>query len=342
MTVKDIARESGYAVGTVSRVLNNHPGVSDEARQRVMEVVEKYHFRLNNNAKHLKQQGSGGVAIIVKGTRNMLFAALVEMLQKLIRERGYACLIYYIREEEHEVEQALQICRDRQPMGILFLGSNQENFRERFAYVDVPCVLVTNSAEGLDFPNLSSVSINDTEAAKTAVEHLLSLGHRKIGILGGEMNHSNPARLRYRGCLLAFRERQIPFDAGTQFSSAYFTMEGGYEAMQRLLANMPDLTAVFAMSDVTALGAIRALRDSGRRVPEDVSVVGFDGIEMGQYLVPKLTTIQQPGVSIAERCVDILLRCILKQEPAMRVQIPFSLIMGESTGAPESVQQKGV
>ena len=130
MTIKDIARESGYAIGTVSRVLNNQPGVSEEARRSVMEVVEKYHFKLNNNAKLLKQQYNHGIAIIVKGTKNMLFAALVETLQKIITESGYACLLYYIGEDEHEVEQALQVCRDRQPMGILFLGSNKENFKE--------------------------------------------------------------------------------------------------------------------------------------------------------------------------------------------------------------------
>ena len=98
MTIKDIAKESGYALGTVSRVLNNQPGVSEEARKKVMEIVEKYHFRLNNNAKLLKQQCNNGIAIIVKGTKNMLFAGLVETLQRLIRENGYACLIYYIGE----------------------------------------------------------------------------------------------------------------------------------------------------------------------------------------------------------------------------------------------------
>ena len=331
MTVKDIARESGYAVGTVSRVLNHQPGVSEEARQKVMEVVEKYHFRLNNNAKHLKQQSNSGVAIIVKGTKNMLFAALVETLQQLIKAKGYASLIYYIGEEEHEVEQALQVCRDRQPLGILFLGSSLENFRECFDLVDVPCVMVTNSAEGLSFENLSSVSIDDTAAAKTAVEHLISLGHRKIGILGGEMRHSNPARARYAGCLDAFRDHNIDFDAEVQFAGTYFTVEGGYQAMRTLLEKMPDITAVFAMSDVTALGAIRAITDSGLRVPEDVSVIGFDGIELGQYMVPKLTTIRQPGAGIAERSVEILLQCILQKHAAVKEQISFSLIVGEST-----------
>lgn len=332
MTIKDIANEAGYAVGTVSRVLNNQPGVSKEARERVMGVVEKYHFRLNNNAKLLKQQNANGVAIIVKGRKNMLFAGLVETLQELIRRTGYACLVYYIDEEGHEVEQALQVCRDCQPMGILFLGSNKENFRESFALVDVPCVMVTNSSDGLDYPNLSSVSVDDSEAARTAVEYLISCGHRKIGILGGETKYSNPARARYEGCLRAFREQQIPFEPEKQYASSCFTMEGGYSAMLELLEKTPDVTAVFAMSDVTALGAIRAARDRGLRVPEDISVIGFDGIEMGQYMIPKLTTIQQPEKALAERSVEILLRCIRQKETAVREQVPFLLIQGESTG----------
>lgn len=333
MTIKDIARESGYAVGTVSRVLNNHPDVSEKARKKIMEVVEKYHFRLNNNAKHLKQQTNSGVAIIVKGMKNMLFASMVETLQRLVKEKNYACLIYYISEDDHEVEQALQVCRERQPLGILFLGSNLENFRELFEEVDVPCVLVTNSAESLGFDNLSSVSIDDTAAADKAIEHLVSLGHQKIGILGGEMNemkHSNPAKSRYDGCLNAFQKMGISFDAKKQFEATRFTMDGGYQAMGRLLDKMPDLTAVFVMSDVMALGAIRAVQDRGLRVPEDISVIGFDGIEMGQFLVPKLTTIQQPSYDLAERCVDILLQCICENKPAVNERIPFCFIDGES------------
>jgi len=339
MTVKDIARESGYAIGTVSRVLNNQPGVSEEARNKVMEVVEKYHFRPNSNAKHLKQQYNSGVAIIVKGAKNMLFAMLVENLQQLIKEKGYACLIYYITEDEHEVEQALQVCRDRQPLGILFLGSNLENFKERFGQVDIPCVMVTNSASGLEFDNLSSVSIDDKKAAYTAVEHLISLGHTKIGILGGEMRHSNPARARYEGCLCAFRDYNIAFDAEKQYAGSYFTMEGGYHAMESLLQKKSGITSVFAMSDVTALGAIRAIRDCGMKVPEDISVVGFDGIEMGQYMVPKLTTICQPGSEIVQQSVEILLRCINEKKSAVVEQIAYSLSVGEST---RSLERTGV
>ena len=331
MTIKDIAKESGYAVGTVSRVLNDQPGVSEKARVRIMEVVDKYQFRLNSNAKLLKQQNNNSVAVIIKGTKNMLFAGLVEILQGLIKDKSYTSVVYYINEDGNEVEQAMQICRDIKPLGILFLGSNKENFRDKFEYVDVPCVLVTNSAEGLDFENLSSVCINDEKAAKTAIEYLITLGHKKIGVLGGEMKYSTPAKARYEGCLSAFVENGIDFDPDKYYESNYFTMDGGYHAMKCLLQKTTDLTAVFAMSDVTAIGAICAICESGKRVPEDISVIGFDGIEIGQYIAPRLTTIRQPDERIAERVVDILLKQISGEGTAIHEQTTFTLVEGNST-----------
>ena len=333
MTIKDIARESGYAVGTVSRVLNNHPDVSEKARAKIMEVVERHHFKLNSNAKHLKQQASNGIAIIVKGNQNMLFASIVEQMQGMIREKGYACLMYYIGEMEDELEQAVQVIVERRPMGILFLGSNLGYFKERFAEVKIPCVLVTNSGESLGFENLSSVSTDDSEAAYAATCHLIGLGHRKIGILGGVLEKSRAAITRYIGCRRAFEELGIPFNAEVQYEPALFNISQGYEAMERLMDRMPELTAVFAMSDTMALGAIRAIRDRGLRVPEDVSVVGFDGIELGNYMSPKLTTIRQDREIIAKRSVEILLGNIVGLNDAVHETVPFQIIAGESARA---------
>ena len=330
MTIKDIAKESGYAVGTVSRVLNNHPDVSEKARKTIMEVVEKHHFKLNNNAKHLKQQASSGIAIIVKGSQNMLFASIVERLQRLLSEKKYASFIYYIGEEENEVERAERVCLERHPLGILFLGSDLEFFKERFDRLEIPCVLVTNSAAELGFDNLSSVSTDDEAGAQAAVAHLLKLGHRNIGILGGYMEKSHAAHTRYKGCEKAFAEQGMKLEPGRQYRSAFFSMEEGYHAMEQLFEQMPDLTAVFAMADVLAVGAIRAIRDRGLRVPEDVSVMGFDGIELGNYLSPRLTTVRQARERIADRSLEILLSDIAGERPAVHELLPFDIVEGES------------
>lgn len=333
MTIKDIARISGYAVGTVSRVLNGSPNVSEAAREKIEAVVREYDFKLNSNAKHLKQQTSSGIAVIVKGTQNMLFASIVEQLQGLIYQKGYACLIHYIDENDNEVECAFQICRERHPQGILFLGSTLDDFRRQFSAITIPCVLVTNSAAELGFSNLSSVSTDDTSGARCAVEHLISLGHTRIGILSGIMTLSNAASTRYNGCLQAFAAHDLPFDPERQLVMARFAMSSGYDAMTSLLEKAPDVTAVFAMSDVMAVGAIRAIRDHGLRVPQDISIVGYDGIDMARYLSPKLTTIRQHRETIATRSLEILLHGIQDGSPAIHEITPFELMSGESVQA---------
>ncbi len=331
MTIKDIARLSGYAVGTVSRVLNGHPNVSEEARRKVMAVVEEHNFKLNNNAKHLKQQSRSGIAIIVKGTQNMLFAGIMERLQGLVKEKGFASLVYYIDEDENEVEQALQVWRERHPMGILFLGSNLDTFRQQFSALKIPCVLVTNSAASLGFDNLSSVSTDDAAASRFAVEHLISLGHKHLGILGGKMDRSNMARVRYDACMEVLEQHGLPFSEDNQYSTARFSLEGGYQAMNRLLDQAPETSAVFAMSDVIAMGAMRAINDRGMKVPGDISIMGFDGVELVRYLNPELCTIRQDQLHLADRSVEILLRCIDEKCSAVHEIVAFDFIEGEST-----------
>ena len=120
MTIKDIAKESGYAIGTVSRVLNNNPSVSPAARAKILEVIKRYNYQPNSNAKHLKQQSSDGLALIVKGTQNMLFVDILEKMQAILEERGYVSTVYYIDEEANEVAQAELICAERKPYGIVF------------------------------------------------------------------------------------------------------------------------------------------------------------------------------------------------------------------------------
>lgn len=333
MTIKDIAKEAGYSVGTVSRVLNGSENVSEEARQKVMEVVEKHHFQLNNNAKLLKQQSSQGIAIIIKGTQNMLFAALVEQMQTLIEKRGYASMMFYIEEDDNEVQIACQICQERRPLGILFLGTNKEYFLESFHRITVPCVMVTNSAEGLEAENLSWVTTDDKVAAKVAVEHLFSLGHKNIGVLGGNVEKSYTSFCRFMGAKEAFEEYEQFFDAERQYVPAYFSISEGYRAMEKLLEKMPEVTAVFAMADVMAIGAIRAICDRGMRVPEDISVVGFDGIDIGRYMMPRLTTIRQHREAIANRSVEVLLGCIEGQMKNVHEIEAFHLVPGESVRA---------
>ena len=225
------------------------------------------------------------------------------------------------------------LCRERKPLGLLFLGGNPEYFEKDFATVDVPCVLVTNRADKMSFSNLSSVATDDIAAARCAVDALFDAGHTKIGILGGNLEKSHTSRQRYRGCKESFEAHHAVWDDAKCYEKTRFSFDSGYRSMMRLIEKYPDLTAVFAMADVTAIGAIRALRDKGYEVPKDISVMGFDGTPLGEYYNPKLATVKQQYKSLATRSVEILFGMIELKMDAVHETVPFELVNEESVQA---------
>lgn len=329
MTIKDLAAQTGYSVGTISRVLNNQPHVSDLAREIILKAAEESGFQLNENARQLKQQQSNSLLVVCKGNSNELFDALLIAIQSRMAETGYTLIVDYIDESANEVRRALQLCREKKPQGIFFLGGNQNHFQESFHHLNVPCVLVTSSAADLSFANLSSVTSDDELAAAMAIEGLLERGHSNVVVIGGPRMYSDIARLRYEGCLRAFREKDIAFRE-EQYETARFTFAEGHRAARALLERNPDFTALFAMSDVMALGAIRALADAGKKVPEDISVIGFDGLEIGEYTIPRLSTVVQSVEQLAKQSLDLLLHSIERGAQARHEVVPVQLLLRES------------
>ena len=330
MTIKDLSAQTGYSVGTISRVLNNQPNVSEKARRVILQAADESGFQLNANAKQLKQQHGNSILVVAKGISNELFAGLLESIQTRINQTNYPLIVDYIDENENEVRRAVQLCREKKPLGVLFLGGNRKNFLEDFHHISVPCVLVTSDASDLPFQNLSSVSSDDALAARLAIDHLVSLGPRKIAVIGGDRTMSDTTELRYRGCMEAFHNHAIVFDQDRDYEISRFSYSDGYRAAKQLLKRGRAFTALFAMSDVMAIGAIRALRDAGKRVPEDVSVMGLDGLEIGEYTIPKLATVCQAVDELARRSLELLLGHIEKKNHACHETIPVCLEWKES------------
>ena len=329
MTIKDLARESGYSLGTVSRVLNGHPNVSEKARKAVMAVVEAQGFELNSNAKNLKQSRGNSILAVVKGRGNEMFAAMVEQLQTFFTPLPYPLIIDYIDELDNEVNRAAVLCREKKPQGVLFLGGSQQNFVDGFPRIDVPAVLLTGSAREVRFSNLSSVATDDCKGAACAVEYLLRSGHTDIAVLGGDRQLSGTSHDRHEGCLEAYVRNGLAFREA-QYHQCRFSYRSGYETMKRLLESETPCSAVFAMADVIAVGAIRAIRERGLRVPEDISVMGYDSLELCEYLMPKLSSVGQPARAMAQKGAEILLDRIECGGTARHVTLPFSLDCRES------------
>ena len=330
MTIKDLAEKTGYSVATISRVLNNHPNVSQKARDEIQRAVEESGFQINTNARQLKQHANS-ILVIVKGTSNEMFGEMMETIQHLIAQTQYPMYVDYMDEDHNEVLQAIQLCREKKPLGILFLGGNSQNFQKDFDKIQIPCVLLSNDASNLPFQNLSSVCTDDRQAARCAMDSLIALGHRNFVIVGGDRQVSDTSRLRYEGCIQSFQNHGIQFDEELDYQGVRFSYLDGYNATQQLIASGRSFTALFAEADVMAIGAIRALHNNGLRVPRDVSVMGFDGLPLGSYMVPQLSTVYQSAQVMAQRGVEILIDRIENGGAPCREFVTYSLLQREST-----------
>ena len=332
MTIKDLSARTGYSVGTVSRVLNDQPNVSEKARKAILTAAKECGFQLNTNAQQLKKQHTNSILVVVKGISNQLFAGLVEAMQARIARTGHPLIVDYMDEEQNEVLHALRLCREKKPLGVLFLGGNRAHFEADFDKIGRPCVLVTGDARELHFDNLSSVSSDDRQAARSAINALVELGHRQIAVIGGDPINSDTTRLRFQGCMDAFQAHGISFDPAQDYEAVRFSYADGYWAARNLLDRGRSFSAIFAMSDAMAIGAIRALQDRGKRVPEDVSVMGFDGLPIGEYTMPRLATVCQDVDALAIHSIHMLLDNIAHPGQPQHATVPVSVALRSSAG----------
>ncbi len=329
MTIKDIAKECGCAVSTVSRVINGHPGVKKETKERVLKVIKIRKFVPNANARNLKSLESENILTIVSGMSNMIFASMVETVQAELGFYNTYSFVHYLHEEEDVVIVTKRLLKEIKPKGIIFLGGNIQNSKEELSKFSLPCVFITASAEHVKKDNIMSVSIDDYYAGKFAIKHLISLNHKKIGVISGGFTSSNASKLRFDGCKEAFDEADVPFDEENVVYSK-FSYQSAYNATNELIDKFGSLTAIFAMSDVMAIGAISAINDRGLNVPNDISVMGIDGIELTKFYTPKITTLRQPTEKMVKMAIRRLMESVNYGFRPYNKLLPPELIVGNS------------
>lgn len=338
VTIKDIARKAGVSTATVSRVLNNSKFVSEDLRKRVMAVVEENGYKPNVLARGLIKKQTHLIGVVLPDISNETFAALINGVEMVAKEKGFAIIVSNSHGEvEHELE-ILELFREKQLDGIIFSGVTLEPEHERFfMQYKIPTVLV-----GQTFPQvqLPSVNINNFQAAYDATKYLIELGHRQIAMITGPMRDASAGRDRYWGYAAALKEYNLTEHDGF-VQHADFTIGGGYRAMQEILAFEGDpATAVFAASDRMAIGAMNCCLDHGLQIPEDVSIVGFDGTEMGQAVRPRLTTVVQDHAEIGSVAAQLLIdRLEGRSQSVCAVQVPYRFQEGGSSSPPQRRRQ---
>lgn len=310
INIRDIARLSGVGVTTVSRVINNTGEVKESTRIRVMEIIRQYNYVPNNSARNLKRIQSNTVCVLTKGIANPVFNDMLSIIQKRSMENCYNVMVQQIDQDEDELDAAIAQMKEKRLRGIILLGGSLKNRGNKFKELDIPLVMVTsNAAEHVDLHDFSSITINDKKAAYDAAGYLLELGHKKIALMVSELKNDGIMRLRLEGYREALTEAGVEFQDEWIVNAETFSIKSGYEAFRTLHREGKDgFTAVFAIADTLAIGCMRAAREAGYRLPEDLSVMGFDGIDYGAYYYPSITTVRQPYEYMAEQAVVLMLQ----------------------------------
>ena len=332
MTIKDIAKACGVGVSTVSRVLNNRPDVSPEVRARVLSVVEATGYIPNNSARDLGRSRSDAIGVVVRGMGNLFFSQVLDTLTQEIDRAGYTMILRFIDSDADEVKEGAVLEREKKLRGLIFLGGRFDYSPAELSSIGVPyvCCSFTNSFGTLPEDAYASVCIDDFRTAYLAVEKLISRGHRRIAALVPSCSDHSISELRYDGYCAALRANGIePDPALIAECGGCFTLPESYEGMKRLLESEADFSAVFVLSDTTAIAAIKALEDAGKKVPEDVSVIAIDGIDVSAYTTPTLSTMVQPAGEMGRESVELLLE-VLNGGPRRHIRLEAAFREGAS------------
>ena len=331
LTLADIARLAGVGVGTASRALSNSPGVAATTRQRVMAVAERHAYVVSPDASKLARGATGRVALVVPHLSRWFFGTMVEALESVFRDAHFDVLLYHVGDVDDRHDFFHRLPARRKVDAVVVLGFPVEEAEQnRLELLDVRIV----AAGGQDavYPH---VSIDDCEAGRQAVDHLISLGHRAIAMVEAvDPDQPNPPSARSDAYYQALEAAGIPVDPRLVVTTDWGG-EQGAEAMGKLLSIPARPTAVYAHSDEVAFGVLRTVRRAGLRVPEDISVVGIDDHPVAALV--DLTTIRQP-VAEQGRLAARLVLSLLAGEPATAtptsVLLPTQLIVRGTTGPP--------
>ncbi len=338
LTIKDIAKLANVSVTTVSRVLNRRPDVNPATRDKVERIIAEHHFVGNQNARGLKQT-SEVIGLIIRGRSNPFLNALSESILENAASLPDYFVTQYIDEQADEFETALRMTRQNRIKGMIFVGSLIDERVSAIRGLEIPVVFTTVNAGAAAMPNASSVSVDDRAMGRQIGDYLLSLGHRKIAVFGSNPIAEDSLAMRFQGFCESYTERGLSFDPG-DYVECRFSLEAGYAAARDYFSGHPHTTALFTMSDIVAVGAIRALKDLGKNVPEDVSVIGFDGIDLGKYTVPRLTTIEQPVEEIARRSVSLLQDMMENNAVPRHIVVRAVWRSRDSVAAPSEINRK--
>ncbi|WP_147803701.1 LacI family DNA-binding transcriptional regulator [Alkalicoccus halolimnae] len=320
-TIKDVAKQAGVSVATVSRVLNKKGYVSKEAEKAVSAAIKKLDYRPNAVARSLYHKTSGMIGLVLPDISNPFFPELARAVEDVALAYGYTVVFCNTDEEVEKEQKYFEALKQKYVDGIILSTSSQE--QEAYHQLDLPLVAL----DRILGENIPTVVSENRKGAELAATHLLDNGCRHLAHLRGPEG-VGPADERYEGFMEVVRREKIPYI----IKNAGFDMEKAKQTTLKLIRSNPSIDGIFAGSDITAAGAMHALAILGKKVPDDVKVIGFDGIPLGSMLVPGLTTIEQPIYKMGALAARLLIKQIEKN-PHDKIyhELPVKLIVRGTT-----------
>lgn len=339
VTLKDVAREAGVSVMTVSRVMNKKEYIAEETRRRVLEVGERLGYRPNQYARSLVTHKTDFVGMIVPDIGNPFFGDLVRAAEQVARGRGYSLLLGDTGGDLEVEEQYIEAFRNRMCDALVLVAPRVPDEVIHEVNADVPLVLVDRF---INDPEITLVALDNRSGAQSAVDHLISLGHRRIAFIKGPENVPN-SHLRYQGWRDALEKVGLS-ETEELIYQGEFERQTGVDAFHAFEKIEPSITAVFASNDLMAYGFVQAARTAGYQIPGDISIVGFDDIFLSELMHPPLTTVRYPILEMGTAAIECLLDSLGSANPTTLAEtyereLKHELIVRESTAAIGTVEK---
>ncbi|MRX71566.1 substrate-binding domain-containing protein [Bacillus lacus] len=321
-TIKDIAGMTGVSVATVSRILNDQRGYSEETKERVEKAIKELGYKPNAVARNLVNRKSHTIGVLIPKLSTSFSAKLLQGIEAAAHQRQYSVLICNTDSNGERTMDYIQLLNEKQVDGVIFASElfTREYCRELLSS-GIPAVVVSSVSV---HPEVPYIKINDEEAAYAAAAYLIEKGHQNIGMISGTKHDPVAGMPRLRGFQRALKDYRLQFE-NSQLVFGDFSYSSGYRAIEQLLEKNPYITGVFAASDEMALGVISYCYEKGIRIPDHLSVVGFDDTEIAQMSTPPLTTVHQPIEKMGSAAFAKL-ASLMNGEEAESSYLPFQII----------------
>ncbi len=336
MNITDVAKKAGVSISTVSRVLNNTAGypVKQETRERVLEAVRELRFRPNDLARSLLFNKSRTIGLAIPDISNPYYSELSLGIEAVASEYGYSVIFCNTSRKAEKLEHYVDILLQKRADGIILVGGGTDFTPVSQPLLDFDVEVAVIGRHNLPFP---SVQIDNVAAARESTSHLADLGHRRIAFVSGPLNLTS-VQDRLAGYRAGLEERNIGQD-DRLVREGDFQPESGYSAALSLLKGEIRPTAIFAVNDGMAIGVMAAAADLGLKVPDDLSVVGFDDITMASYTRPTLTTVAVPGYEVGVSAMRLMLRLFAGEQGWQVTWLPTNLVVRDSSGPPRESEE---